>query len=99
MTKTSPAGFEIGDGVLCQTVHDEIVLLNTTNLEYYALDKVGARMWQLLLEYPDFGVVADRICQEYDVDETAAHNDVISLVRRLQSAGLLKVAADSRSQG
>jgi hypothetical protein len=98
MNETSPAGFEIGDGVLCQNVQDEIVLLNTTNQEYYALDRVGSRMWQLLLEHPETRVVADRICEEYDVDETAAHSDVISLVHRLQAAGLLKVAADSRSQ-
>ena len=101
MNETSPAGFEIGDGVLCQSVHDEIVLLklNSTNQEYYALDSVGARIWQLLLEHPDIGAVADRICEDYDIDDTTAHSDVISLVRRLQSAGLLKVAAGSQNKG
>ena len=97
MSETSPAGFEIGDGVLCQSVQGEIVLLklNTTNQEYYALDSVGTRMWQLLLEHADIGVVTDRICDDYNADKSTVRSDVIALVRRLQSAGLLKVAAGS----
>ena len=97
MNETSPAGYEIGDGVLCQSVQGEIVLLklNTANQEYYALDSVGARMWQLLLEHADIGVVTDLICDDYNVDESTVHSDVISLVQSLQSAGLLKVAAGS----
>jgi len=84
--------FEIGDGVLCQPVDDELVLLNMTDQQYYGLDGVGARMWQLLLEYADIDRVVELICAEYDVDETIVRSDISSLVERLGSAGLLRPA-------
>jgi hypothetical protein len=84
---------EMSDSVIFQTLHDEIVLLNLTEHEYYGLDSVGADVWQLLLKHGNIADAVKSLQTIYDVDEETARRDVKTLVDELVASGLLKKSA------
>jgi hypothetical protein len=86
--------FEIGEDVFYQPMQDEVVLLNLKSQQYYGLDVMGARIWNLLLEHRNVETVADRICAEYDVDRDRALRDIEVMVKDFFAAGLVKVRSD-----
>jgi hypothetical protein len=90
MNDQIPASVEMGDSVIFQTLHDEVVLLNLTQHEYYGLDSVGADAWQLLLKHRNVADAASALQALYDVDEQTARRDLETLVKELLAAGLLK---------
>jgi hypothetical protein len=84
---------DLGDSVIFQTLHDEIVLLNLTEHEYYGLDSVGAEIWSLLLKHRNLDATIKAVQEIYAVDEETARRDVEALVKELLASGLLKTQA------
>ena len=78
--------------MLCQELHDEVILLNMANQQYYGLDDAAARMWKSLLENGAVAEAAAHLCGIYEVEETVMRADLEVLVRDLLAAGLLKAA-------
>lgn len=87
--ESSAARVAVSPEVVFQQLDDEIVLLNLKNENYYSLDDVGARMWQLLAEHGEVATVVERLEQEYDTDGATLRRDLLELISRLQEAGLL----------
>ena len=85
----------VSPDIVFQQLDDEIVLLNLGNENYYSLDDVGARMWQLLAEYGDVGVVLERLEQEFDADKKTLRSDLLDLIANLQEAGLLTIESQT----
>jgi hypothetical protein len=79
--------------VLFQDLGGESVLLNLANDQYYGLDEVGTRIWQLLAVDGDVAGAVTRLHTEYEgqVDGTTLRRDVDDLIDRLVSAGLLTI--------
>ncbi len=92
MSEAMPRCVEIGDAVIFQKLHDEVVVLNMTTQEYFGLDDVGAAMWDLLVELGDIDAVAQRLTANYAVDQERVLTDLQVLVGDLLAAGLLKTA-------
>ena len=84
----------IADEVIYQPLQDELVLLNMKEQKYFGLDDVGTDMWNLLLESGDIATVADRMCEEYEVDKPTVLGDLEALVNNLVAAGLLKTKSE-----
>jgi hypothetical protein len=82
----------VAPGVLSREVHGEAVLLHLDSGEYFGLDEVATRMWQLLAEFGDVLRVESAICEEYDVDPEAAARDVTAFVGQLLEKRLLEFA-------
>ena len=79
--------------VLYQEVEGELVILDSDAGRYYALDDVGLRVWELLVEHADLDRVVAVMLSEFDVDEATLRSDVDALVKQLEAAGLV-VARD-----
>jgi hypothetical protein len=76
-------------GVVFQEVEGETVLLDLDAEQYYLLDDVGTRCWQLLTEHGDMEQVVRAMLAEFDVDETTLRADVGALIARLTEARLV----------
>jgi hypothetical protein len=74
-------------------VEGEMVLMDPRAEQYYALDDVGARCWQLLVEHDDVEAVVASMLTEFDVDEATLRSDIHALMEQLLAAGLV-VATD-----
>lgn len=81
----------IPEDVMISRVEDEIVLLNLESEQYFALDDIGARVWELLSEYGSTDVVVEQITTEYDVEPDVFRVDLTKLLTDLQEAGLVTI--------
>ena len=81
------------DRVLSQTLGGEVMLLDLKSEQYFGLDAVGTRIWELIGELGDVDRVFAALVAEYDAEPEILAADLRSLLTRLVDAGLLQ--ADS----
>jgi len=86
-----PTGLQISADIIHQPVQDEVVLLNLKTQQYFSLDDVGARMWNLLVEHNDVAVVSEILVKEYQVEPGRLRADLQSLVGELAEAGIVLI--------
>ena len=84
------AALHIPENVLFTTVDDDAVLLNTRTNQYFALDEVGARAWNLLTEGKSLRAAYEILLDEYEVDPVPLERDLLELVGHLTENGLVE---------
>jgi hypothetical protein len=80
------------EGVLAQRVDQTTVLLDPRPGEYFSLDEVGSRIWDLCDGTRTPAAIAEVICEEYDAGPATVQADVLELLADLAGAGLLESA-------
>lgn len=73
-------------------VGEDAFLLNIKADKYYGLDKVGARLWELLNEGKSLKDSHQIILNEYEVDPAQLEKDLLRLIEDLLDKGLVEVA-------
>lgn len=92
MTNPSlPARVNISDHILFQEIEGECVLLNMASEQYFGLDDVGTRIWQLLVEDGDPTKALTQLRQVYNVDEATLRTDLARLLEQMSSEGLVSL--------
>lgn len=81
--------FESSNRILFQKLGSEAVLLNLENEEYYGLDKVGCRMWEVLMEVKTIESALPILLKEYDVDRDTLRRDMEQLISNLRVEKLI----------
>jgi hypothetical protein len=81
----------VSDDVLTRTAGTETVLLDLDSEEFFGLDGVGARVFELFEQPRTLGDVIDTLSSEYDVDRPTLTKDVTDLVAELAAQKLLVV--------
>lgn len=84
----------VSDEVLFRELEEEAVLLDLKSGRYYGLDTVGRRIWVLLGELGTPRLVMARMEEEYEVDSERLRRDLLELIAKLASNGLLRPASD-----
>jgi hypothetical protein len=79
----------IPDGVFAERVGDETVLLELQTGQYFGLNPVATRLWQLLGELGDTTRVLEVAAREYAVDRDRLTQDLDGLVADLLARRLL----------
>lgn len=79
--------------VLHQELGGETVLLNLANEQYFGLDPIGTRIWQLLVQTRRADAVMAQLLQEFDVGAEQLREDLSRLLDELVEAGLVRPAA------
>jgi hypothetical protein len=82
----------VAPNVLVQDLAGESVLLNLQTEQYFGLDDVGSRIWQVLTERESVGKAIDALGAEYDVEPEQLQQDVENLIEDLLAHGLVEVA-------
>lgn len=80
------------DEVLFQEVGGEAVLLDLASEQYFGLDAVGTRIWELLDGARALADVHRRLCEEFEADGGRIEADLLALSQSLADAGLVKTA-------
>lgn len=83
----------VPEHVLARKVEGETVLLNLDNEQYYGLEGVGTRLWELVEAGTTFGQAVSALLGEYEVERDALVSDLTALVVDLQGNGLVIVGA------
>ena len=80
------------EGVAAQVVNGEAVLLNLESGEYFSLNPVGSRIWELCDGTRSAAEIVSVICDEYDVAEDVVTADTRELLDELEQEKLVTEA-------
>jgi Coenzyme PQQ synthesis protein D (PqqD) len=75
--------------VMARQIGDETVILDLASGNYFGLDPVGTRVWQLLAEGKTLAATCDILLGEYDVSRQDLERDLVRLVQELRTRGLI----------
>ena len=75
--------------VISQEVSGETVLLDLESENYFGLDEVGTRIWQLIKETSDLQAIYNTLLQEYEVEEERLQADLEALLGEIAGLGLI----------
>jgi hypothetical protein len=73
----------------------EAVILGADAGEYYGLNEVGARIWELVQQPVQVSEICAVVCAEYEVPTEECERDVLELLTELRGRGLLDVGSAS----
>ena len=77
------------DGVLAQSVQGQTVLLRLDDGSYYAIDAVGALVWELCDGRRSLGDIVAVVHERFAAEEDQVRQDVLEFVSDLQGERLL----------
>ncbi len=75
--------------LISQEISDETVLLNLESEDYYGLDPVGTRIWQLIVELGDLQLIYEQLLAEYEVTPEQLATDLEAFLDEAADQGLL----------
>ena len=80
--------------VLTQEVSGEMVLMDLSSEQYFGLDAVGTRVWNLLDQGISPADLLSILLREYEVEQQQLESDIEELLGQLLEAGLVRVGAE-----
>lgn len=78
--------------ILATRVDEESILLNPADGNYYALDLVGSRAWELCDGSRTVSEIADIVGVEFEADPAMVRTDLAELFAEMADAGLVQTA-------
>ena len=75
--------------VISQEVSGETVLLDLESENYFGLDEVGTRIWQLIKETDDLNAIYNTLMGEYEVSGDRLRQDLNVLLTEIEGLGLI----------
>lgn len=95
----SPNKYQLSDQVLIKAadtqvsceVRGEAVILDLKEGQYYGLNDVGARIWDLIQEPKTVQQVQELLLAEYDVALEDCRRELLALLEELANRGLIEV--------
>jgi hypothetical protein len=85
--------FRPSPDAVAQRVGDEIVLVHLTSDRIFALNRTGARIWELLGEDCNRADMQRRLLKEFDVSESELGSEIDSLLKKLQNEEFIQPKA------
>jgi hypothetical protein len=86
---TMTTAFTIADSVVFRELDGESVLLNLDSGQYFGLNAVGTRIWQLISELGQPQAVLDAMVTEFEVTPAELETDMLDLLEQLAAHGLV----------
>lgn len=75
--------------ILTQLIDGEMVILNLENEEYFTLDHVATRFWEVVLENGAGDAALEALLGEYEVERSRLEADMGRWLDRMLELGLL----------
>ena len=85
----------ISEEALSQEVNGETVILDLQSENYFGLDIMATRIWQLLIEHGELQQVFAALIDEFDVPENRLEKDLTKFIGQLKDAGLISIVIKS----
>ncbi|PON12443.1 PqqD family protein [Candidatus Entotheonella serta] len=79
------------DDVLSSQVDDDLVLMSIENDQYYGMDSVSRRIWELVAEPRVVADVCDQLLSEYRVEPDTCQREVVTYIQQLADEQLVRV--------
>jgi hypothetical protein len=79
------------EDIVVSDIDDEKVMMSVENGQYYNLDSVGSRVWELIVKPVKVSELIDALLLKYDVDRETCERDVLAFLEELHKDGILQV--------
>ena len=79
----------VPDDVIVRELNGEAIILDVVRGEYFGLDHVGTRIWQLCEEHGSIHAVWEALQLEFDAPSEELRSVLLEFVNELSSKGLL----------
>lgn len=96
-TQVAPR-WEPGEDVLARRIGDELILVNLRTNGISALNRTGARFWELLVARRDLDDTREALLEEFDVDPDELDRELAALVGALTAGGFVRPTAVSSGE-
>lgn len=81
----------VPEDTLFREIEGESVILSLETQNYYGLDPVGTRMWNLLAGSASIQAAYEQLLEEYEVDEKTLGADITELLSKLVEQKLVRL--------
>jgi coenzyme PQQ biosynthesis protein PqqD len=78
-----------GEQVIAQKAASDLLLFNMNDGNYYSLNEIGSRIWELCDGNRSVSQLVEALAAEYDASSEVLENDVVELLESLQSGKLI----------
>ena len=79
------------EDIIASDIDDEVVMMSVEKGQYYGLDSIGSRVWELIGKPIKVSELIDALLLKYDVDRETCERDVLAFLEKLHADGILKV--------
>jgi hypothetical protein len=79
------------DNILSSEIDHEMVLMSIENSEYYGLDQIGTRIWQLIEKPQSPNELVNILVNEYDITREQCMEDTLSFIEILAEKNLILI--------
>ena len=73
------------------TTSEYVILLNTRLRQYYELDEIGVRLWNMLNEDRSLREIHQALSDEYEVPPQQLEQDLLELIGEMLKNGLVEI--------
>lgn len=80
-------------GLVSSQIDGEIVMMSVDNEQYYGLDAVGSRIWELIAQPQSVFEVCETLRLEFQVDRDTCQRDVLTFVECLYAEKIIRIIA------
>lgn len=77
--------------IVFNKLDDEIVMMSIKNAEYYGLDNIGSRIWEIIEKPTSLKQLLELLLNEFDVNEEKCKSDVIEFLVALEKKNIIKI--------
>lgn len=83
---------EVNNQILFQKLGEEAVILHLESEQYFGLDEIGTRIWEVLKQEGSTEKALFVLLEEYNVEEQTLRKDIEELIADLKKENILKNA-------
>jgi len=86
---TLEKNYTISPSVLLQVVDDEALLFDSSNGQFFAINDIGAGMWEVMQDYSTLSGVLHELESYFDVSKEKLSSDIIFFAGSLFKQGII----------
>ena len=79
------------EDIVASDIDDEKVMMSVEKGQYYSLDPVGSRVWELIEKPVKVTDLIDALLMKYEADRETCERDVLAFLEDLHEDGILQV--------
>jgi hypothetical protein len=78
--------------IMFNKLDDEVVMMSAQKGEYYGLDSIGSRIWEIIQEPIEISQIVKILLDEYDISEEQCTTDVTAFLNELLNKELIAIS-------
>ncbi|MCB2263467.1 MAG: lasso peptide biosynthesis PqqD family chaperone [Candidatus Thiosymbion ectosymbiont of Robbea hypermnestra] len=80
-----------GNDLVFSDIEGEVVMMSIEKGNYYCLNEVGSRIWQLIEQPTTLADVCHELQEDFQVEPAACEQEVFKFAEKMVTAGLIEV--------